>query len=439
MRPLDAVRSFLRSRGVNRCRVDAALSGGADSVCLLHVLYRLREEFTLDLRAIHIQHNLRGEESQRDEQFCRELCRELDIPLTVVSCDVRGYAEAHRLSLETAARECRYAAFAEHCEGFTATAHTASDNLETILLRMARGTGLKGLCGIPPVREQFLRPLLHVTRAEVEVYVRSQGLSYVEDSTNQEDFCRRNLLRHKAVPVLKECNPSAEETCAAMTEDLQLDAAFLETQAEAAYTQCLQPDGSLRGLEMLHPAIRRRCIARLLETQQLSSRQNILTVCSLLETGGSAELSYAGTRARVSRGLLWLEVPMQEVPRKPLKQGENCLFEGISAEAEVISRTDAEKFAEVHTLFANSVLDYDIINGSAELHGRLPGLYLQQRGHHISIKKWLNAQVPPAQRSRVHYLSDADGLLWVQGLGAADRAAVTETTQNMLVLRIITG
>ena len=167
----DAVRQFLQTRDCRNCRIDAAFSGGADSVALLHALWQLREEFGLDVRAIHIQHNLRGAESLRDEQFCRDFCEVLGIPLTVVSCDVQGYAEAHKLSVETAARECRYAAFSAHCSGAVATAHTASDNLETVLMRLTRGTGLKGMCGIPPARDQFLRPLLHVTRAQVEDYV----------------------------------------------------------------------------------------------------------------------------------------------------------------------------------------------------------------------------------------------------------------------------
>ncbi len=440
MRLLDEVRRFLRTEQLTNCRIHAAVSGGADSICLLHVLASLREECALDLRAIHIQHQLRGEESLRDEQFCREFCDRLGIPLTVVSCDVKEYAETHRLSIETAARECRYAAFAEHCDGYVATAHTASDNLETILLRLTRGTGLKGLCGIPPVRDRFIRPLLHVTRAQVEAYLREWGLSHVEDSTNAEDAYRRNFLRHHAVPALRECNPSLEETCAEMADDLRQQEEFLAEQAKTAYASCVQPDGSLKGLHDLHPALQRRCIAMLLQTHGLASRQNILTAQSLLAKGGSAELQRGGIWVHVSRNVLWLDVPAPEIPRKPLKIGENCIFEGICAEAAVISRDDPEKFVRIHTLFANSVLDYDIINGSAELHGRLPGLYLKPAGHahSISIKKWLNAEVPPAERAAVHYLSDENGLLWVQGLGAAEHAAVTERTQNMLFFRIIT-
>ncbi len=437
---LDEVRRFLKAEHLTGCRIHAALSGGADSICLLHALCQLQEELSLDLRAIHIQHRLRGEESLRDEKFCREFCKALGIPLIVVPCDVRGYAKTHRLSEETAARECRYAAFAAHCDGFVATAHTASDQLETVLFRMARGTGLKGLCGIPPVRGNFIRPLLRVTRAQVEAYVRAQELSYVTDSTNADDVYRRNFLRRHVVPKLRECNPALERVCLEMTEALSLDEDFLRLQTKSAYEQCRQPDGSLKGLTMLHPAMQRRCIAELLQAENLATHHNILLVQELLQKGGSAELAYAGIRAHVSRDVLWLEHPMGEIPCKPLQLGENCIFEGVFVAAELISRADSEKFARIHTLFANSVLDYDIINKCAELHGRMQGMRIRPKGkpHSVSIKKWLNAEVPPAERARVHYLSDANGLLWVQGLGAADHAAVTERTQNMLYLRIIT-
>ncbi len=440
MPPFDAVRQFLRNGQFTDCRIHAAFSGGADSVCLLHILHSLQDELHLDVRAIHIQHHLRGEESLRDEQFCRDFCRNYSIPLTVVPVDVQGYAQMHRLSVETAARECRYAAFAEYCDGYTATAHTASDHLETLLLRMTRGAGLHGLCGIPPVRDRFIRPLLHVTRDEIMAYLREYDIPHVEDSTNQEDFCRRNLLRHHVIPILKECNPSAEHTCANMTEDLRLDADFLTMQADAAYEASVQSDGSLKGLAAHHPAIRRRCIARLLQAYGLSSRVNILTAEEILLHGGSAELQRSGIRIRSGRDTLWLEMPQVEVPEKLLQIGENCIFPGMIVKAELVSRDDPEKFARIYTLFANSVLDYAIIRRNAVLHSRKAGLRMKPAGraHSVSIKKWLNAEVPPTERVQLHYLSDENGLLWAQGLGVAEHAAVTERTETMLLLRIIT-
>ncbi len=437
MRPIDAARSFLKAHGCVDCTITAALSGGADSVCLLDCLCALREECSLSVRALHVQHHLRGEESDRDEQFCRTLCERLGVPLTVVHCDVRGYAESHRCSEETAARECRYEAFSAHCgEGFLATAHTASDQLETLLFRMARGTGLHGLCGIPPVRERILRPLLQTTRTEVEEALRERALPHVTDSTNLTDGCSRNLLRHHAVPALLQCNAAAEHNAALMAAHLRADEDFLAAEASQRYAEMVQGDGSLRGLSTLHPAMQSRCIARFLQESGLpAGSYAIAAVLHLLETGGTLELTRGGTRLRAGRDCLWTEPPQMGTLRIPLQPGENRLFPSIVVHAERIDRVDAEKFARVHKTFTNCVLDYGIIKGCAELHSRTPGLVLE-REHRIRIKKWLNESVTPAKRASVHYLSDEQGLLWVEGLGAAGRAAVTQATETMLFLRI---
>ena len=164
MKPLEAVKTFLIREKIHDCSIACALSGGADSICLLICLLEWKQKFHLEVSAIHIQHNLRGEESFRDENFCAEFCQKQNIPLKIISVDVKAYQQEQHLSLETAARECRYQAF-ETCKAdFIATAHTASDNLETMLFRLARGTGLKGLCGIPPKRGNYLRPLLASSR-----------------------------------------------------------------------------------------------------------------------------------------------------------------------------------------------------------------------------------------------------------------------------------
>ncbi len=430
MRPLDAVRTFLRQHDIRETAVTAALSGGADSVCLLHCLRECRD-FGLQLSAIHVQHGLRGEESLRDERFCRELCEAWGIPLTVVTVEV----PQHTGSLEEAARECRYAAFAAHTNGYVATAHTASDNFETMLFRLVRGTGLRGLAGIPPVRERYLRPLLQVSRAEVETYLREHSIGYVTDSTNLTDDYARNYLRHQAVPLLQRQNPALEQTAAETADILRTEEDFLADAAEHAYAQALQPDGSLRGLRMLHPALQRRCIRKFLEGNDLpASFPQIAAVQALLENGGRTELQRGGTWVCVSRGMLFLEHP--QTAETILQIGKNCLYPGISVEAALVLREDEEKFASVHKKFTDFTLDYDIIKGCARLHSRQPGLRMipAGRSHHVSVKKWLNEAVPPQKRQRIHYLSDDSGLLWAEGLGPAAHAAVTEQTQRMLVL-----
>ena len=160
-----------------------AVSGGKDSVCLLHVMRSLQKELSITVKAAHLNHQLRGEESDRDEAFVRSLCESLSVPLTVSHADVLTRCKETGESVEEAARVLRYRFFAS-LEGVVATAHTQDDNLETVLLNLVRGTALRGLCGIPPKRGQIIRPMLCVSRAEVETYLEQHALSHVEDSSN---------------------------------------------------------------------------------------------------------------------------------------------------------------------------------------------------------------------------------------------------------------
>ena len=206
-------------------RVLAALSGGADSVALLLVL----RELGYTVSACHLEHGLRGAEAERDAAFCQDLCDSLHIPLFVKHADTAAHAKETRQSIETAARALRYAFFAEVLAQTgipkVATAHTASDNLETVLFHLVRGTGLDGLCGIPPVRDQIIRPLIACTRDAVEAELARRGQPFVTDSTNLSDHYTRNRLRHAVVPVLQSLSPHAEQAAAGLSARLRLDAA----------------------------------------------------------------------------------------------------------------------------------------------------------------------------------------------------------------------
>lgn len=221
--------------------VIAAVSGGADSVALLYVLYSLKNELGFSLAACHVNHNLRGEESDGDERFVRRMCRFLDIPLYVASIKVNDLRQKHD-SLEECARRLRYEFFDSISRGkLIATAHTASDNCETILINMVRGTALSGICGIPVKRDNIIRPLLYNTRGDIERYCTENSLDYVTDSTNLSDDYTRNKIRHKVVPLLREINPALFGAISKLSQSVSDDDRYLDKIAaqlmEKAHTQ----------------------------------------------------------------------------------------------------------------------------------------------------------------------------------------------------------
>ncbi|MCL2036706.1 MAG: tRNA lysidine(34) synthetase TilS [Oscillospiraceae bacterium] len=267
------------------CSVSVALSGGADSVVLLHALLELRTEFGIEVSACHVNHNLRGEESNRDEDFARRLCGELRIPLKVRSVDVAASKKKHQ-STEEAAREARYAFFSElaglSSPRFTAiaTAHTASDNAETVLLNLFRGTGLKGLCGIPPVREYLVRPLILCERSEVEEFCRQRGLTFVSDSTNSSEEFTRNKIRLSLLPLIKQINPSFEDSITRMCKILREDSDFLEKSSE------IGENYSVTYLKSLEKPLLSRIIKRLLSNNNISpTGLRVSQIIGIIESG----------------------------------------------------------------------------------------------------------------------------------------------------------
>ena len=248
---LNKLKAFMKDyRGES---IVCAVSGGADSMALLWGLYLLKDKLDISLSAAHFNHHLRGDESCRDEAFVTGFCTDYKIPLSVsgeqVVAGVKG--------LEAAAREARYA-FLKSLPGRIATAHTADDNAETILMHLVRGTGLKGLGGIAPVNGKLIRPMLDITRSEVLAFLEEYSIPYVEDSSNSGDDFLRNRLRHHVMPLLKEENPSLSQNLSAMALRLRQDEQALTAAAEKSYTHDVD---QLRELE---PAIRSRVLSRIL-------------------------------------------------------------------------------------------------------------------------------------------------------------------------------
>ena len=253
-------------------RVLCAVSGGADSMCLMHWLWSLRTERGFEVLAAHFEHGLRGEESLRDAAFVKTQCDALQIPFEGGSGDVRSYASVHGMGIEEAARILRYRFLEETAERLRceriATAHTADDNAETILLNLCRGAGTRGLAGIPPVRGKLIRPLLQTSREEVEAYLALEGIPHVEDSSNGDDAFTRNRIRHRVIPLLKEENPSFLRAAARTAEILREDDDCLNRMALAFLEEWEVPSEEGRSIpskpfNALEPPVAARVVRQL--------------------------------------------------------------------------------------------------------------------------------------------------------------------------------
>ena len=252
---LNKVCNFIRQQEMINPgdQVVCAVSGGADSVALLWALYLLRDKLKISLSAAHFNHGLREEESDRDQAFVESLCRDYDIPLHLGGAKV----QAGQKGLEAAARDARYGFFAT-LPGKIATAHTADDNAETVLMHLVRGTGLKGLGGISPMRGNIIRPMLTVTRQEVLAFLQEYHLQNVEDSSNQTDAFLRNRIRHGVMPLLQQENPSLSRNLSRMALRLRQEEQLLESLTAG-------PLPEVSELREMEPALRSRYLTKFLE------------------------------------------------------------------------------------------------------------------------------------------------------------------------------
>ena len=421
--------------------VVVGLSGGADSVSLLLALNELRGVLGIELSALHVNHCLRGEESDRDEQFCRDLCDRLSIPFICGRFDVNAEAAKMKMSTELAAREIRYRFFAEQTEGKKlATAHNANDNAETVIFNLTRGTGTKGIAGIPPVRDNIIRPLLGITRNEIEAFLKERDQDFVIDSTNLSDDYTRNAIRHNVIPVLEKINPALFRTILADSENFRTDNNFIESETEKAYASGLSGKDSICGLADLHPAVRRRCIARFLSENgiEVNSRRIADVEKAVLKDG---KINLKGEiYAEASDGCLRIVT----IPKAKEKTGLICI-KASEGENRFLAKTVTLTHAEYGqykdcTLPPDTVMiDAGCINGEIMLRNRLPGdrIKLENRNFTSSVKKLLNVCTEAAERDSLCFVTDDEGILFIEKAGIADRVKITNSTKKILLIRVV--
>jgi len=430
-------------------RVLAALSGGADSVCLLSVLKQISDEpggFLLAIKAVHVHHGLRGGEADRDVRFVKELCEHLNVPLTVLYRDVAGYAREHGNSLEEAGRLLRYEALQAEAAGWgaakIAVAHHQDDNGETILHHLVRGSGLKGLAGMPPVRENLIRPLLGVSRQEILGELAKKNLSWVEDSTNADLDYTRNRIRNQILPLLTEhINARAVENILHAGALAGQADVYLQKTAASLWEQsghlAPEPVISLNVLKAQDPLIRSYLFRRMMELTD-SRLQDVTT----RHYEGLEELLWrrVGSRMDLPGGLVAVREyeDFRIVRKKTGPAAKKMLLTAENVIMETFLRKKEQKIPENQY---TKWFDYDKIEGALSVRTRQPGDYisLPGGGKKPVNRYFIDRKVPAAQREEILLLAEGNHVLWIVGYRISEYYKITEDTKTILQVTVNGG
>lgn len=418
---------------VRGSKICAALSGGADSMALLNALNELSSELDFTLSACHVNHGIRGEEADRDEAFVTGYCEEKGIPLKVLHANVPELAKEKGMGLEECGRAVRYEFFASFENCLIATAHTLSDRCETLILNETRGASLKGLASIPAVRGNIIRPLIDCTRQEIEDYCSKNNIPFVTDSTNSDDNYARNRIRLNVIPELKKINPAFEQSAARLMQTAGEDEEFLSSCSKTILDLSKTEKGyKTEFFRNEHPAIKRRIISQLIKNEAgfIPELVHIRMVEGVLQ-GGKTEI-LKDTVIEVKNGFLRVNPEMEKLT------GWQCDFSDFTAEtpsgnitAKIFNKNDLPPQQNVH----NMVLDFECIVGKCIIRNRRQGDRMKCAGSSCTktLKKLFNEKHLEGRNS-LAVLCDEKGILWVQGIGCADRCKITDKTEKILLM-----
>ncbi len=438
------------------------LSGGADSVCLFRVLCELREKYGYKLLAVHVHHGIRGEEADRDMLFCIELCDKYKVSYKIVKYDVLGYAKEKGLSVEEAGRLLRYEAFEECCDPNSriAVAHHMNDRAETVLFNICRGTGLKGLGGIKPVRDKVIRPLLCCQRWEIEKYLSENGQEYCTDSTNGTDDYSRNLLRNKVFPLLIDNvnsgtveNITSLATKAVEAEEYLEKITIRKYQDKVAY---LRNTILLRRLQDEDEFMIRRLILNAIREMKCSlkdvSSVHIENVMKLLylQVGGRCDICGGLLAENTREGLLFYHKDSEEVREPvnidiPAEKDVDNLTSGEVISWEVVPWENSGKFIfrlykwDINKKISNEVytkcFDYDKIKFGLQLRSRMPGdvIAIDTNNHHKKIKKYfVDKGMSRIDKQAAVLLADGNHIMWIVGDRIGADYKISDSTKTVL-------
>lgn len=411
-----------------------AFSGGADSTALLDMLYKSG----IRVAAIHINHMIRGEEADLDEQFCRLFCAERNIPFFSKRINVPLEAQKSGEGLEEAARRLRYAAIEKiaAAQGITkiATAHHADDNAETLIFNITRGSGLRGAGGIPPVRDIYIRPLLCCSREEILEYCKEHGLSFVIDSTNADTDYTRNYIRHKIIPAIRELNPNYAEAFFRFTQSVRQDNGYIE-QIANSYSNTT-PRNILA--ELPDAVLSRYIRKEAAKFEYIPSHHAVESVMRAIRQGNEfikTDLG-CGITAVCDRDKLYLTKGGENKAKDyyvRLQYGENEI-PGAGRIYLARGRQEADKLKNIYKISIHTCLKFDKIIGNLFARPRKEGDSYRYGGMTRSLKKLFNAKkIPVCQRDLIPIIKDNTGIIWVPGFPPREDTAA-KNEDNILFI-----
>lgn len=425
-----------------------ALSGGADSVALLHVMLQFKTTLALEnVVALHVNHQLRGEESDRDEAFVRDLCSAWQVPLTVVRQNVALLAKKYGKGTEETGRDIRYAILEEAAEKIgptcrIATAHTLSDNMETVLLHLCRGSGLHGLTGIPPVRGRIIRPLLHCTREEIENYCRMYTLSFVNDTTNNDPQFARNRVRSCIVPELYKINPQADIAMDRMIRQVTEADQFIRELATDILKRAEAGEGRYcrTVLAGQHRAVKTAALYQAARLMGASPEErHVEKLVKLLTDKGGCTLPGNIQARTIGEHLVFMKVaPAKETNFTVLMitPGQKYSICDRKFQFLLCSLEEVEKGQFVHKKYLKNALDYDKLCGRLTIRSRQPGDAYHPAGRRAgkSLKKLFNeAHLSCETRKKIPIFWDEHGIVLVPGFGCDQRVKPDAETKRLLI------
>lgn len=416
------------------------LSGGADSVMLMITLCALRDKIgDFPILAVHVNHMIRGLEADRDEEFSCNIAECMGVSFVSEKIDVPCIAKLKCLSIEEAARDVRYSIFSKILSSRNdistiAVAHNATDNVETVIFNILRGAGTKGAAGIPPVRENIIRPLINISKSDIVLALDSVGIEYVTDSSNFENDYSRNYIRNNILPLLTNISLHPEKSISRLSDNLRLDDEYISKEAQLFISG--RKKIATKELASLHPSLLYRVINKMVDSYSVTLEyKHIEIIASLLE-GDNFEVSLPGELCFVSeRGISYIKVRSNSDPSYiyHLTKGKNDIPEYKST----FYITDQKIDKTSLKVYKNSIqadISSAIIVGSLFVRPKRDGDTVFYNGMTHKLKKLFNdKKIPKSQRPYIPILCDNKGVVWVPGFGVRDDKSNCGSQNNLYV------